>query len=580
MTSTNESSTEQRPHRRVRIWRTLEPWARVSLVGLGVSAILALALAWYIPHQVEEVFLQSMADANEDLTLVLISSTTGNATHELDVEFLDSHVTELIERDRFIRTKLWSVDGLILYSDEKRLVGEHFVPDEDFVNMTGAEWHISDLTAEENRYERDLGADRLLETYVPIFDGDEVGSVWEVYESLEEFDEAIATVQRNVWLAVGIGLVTLAGFLAAAFGALITTAENRRSDAENRSKELQDLLELARLSRQTVSSKGFAEEAVEFLIRDDDVTGVCLVRLGDNGYEVLARSGDLDDLGADRLETNRAQDEPIEADPGVSHVHSENYRLWVSHSDAPVHRTDTALQAMLEEVAVGIDKARLYEELEANRAHIELIMERMLEAQEEERRTTVAEIHDGLAQDLYRVLFGIRGCLNSSEQDTTEELVRLEELVADSSRQLRRLLQEIHPSVVDDVGLAASLQTLAERTEAHNDMQVELHIGMFTEPEYEKRMALFRIAQEALVNSVKHSGSNQASMAIFQRNGAIVLAVTDEGEGIDDEDGDGLGMWIMKERAEAQGGIVSITSSSSGTTVEVSIPNEVDDANN
>ncbi len=566
MTSTNEPLTEQKSPHRGRIWGTLEPWARVSLVGVGVSAILALALAWYIPHQVEEVFLQSMADANEDLTLILISSTTGNATHELDFELLDSYVTELIERDRFIRTKLWSVDGMVLYSEEQRLVGERFIPDEDFANLTSAEWHISDLTAEENKYERDLGADRLLETYVPIFEGGEVSSVWEVYESLEEFDEAIATVRRNVWLAVGIGLVTLAGFLVAAFGALITTAENRRSDAENRSKELQDLLELARLSRQTVSSKGFAEEAVEFLIRDDDVTGVCLVRLGGNGYEVLARAGDLD--------------EPMEATPGVSHVHSENYRLWVSHSDAPVHRTDTALQAMLEEVAVGIDKARLYEELEANRAHIELIMERLLEAQEEERRTTVAEIHDGLAQDLYRVLFGIRGCLNSSEQDTTEELVRLEELVADSSRQLRRLLQEIHPSVVDDVGLAASLQTLAERTEAQNDMQVELHIGMFTEPEYEKRIALFRIAQEALVNSVKHSGSNQASMAIFQRNGAIILAVTDEGEGIRDEDGDGLGMWIMKERAEAQGGIVSITSSNSGTTVEVSIPNEVDDAIN
>jgi len=369
MTSTKESRTEERSPRRVRIWRTLEPWARVSLVGLGVSAILALALAWYIPHQVEEVFLQSMADANADLTLILISSTTGNGTHELDVELLDSYVTELIERDRLIRAKLWSVDGMILYSDEKRLIGERFVPDEDFVNMTGPEWHISDLTAEENRYERDLGADRLHETYVPVFEGGDVGSVWEVYEPLEEFDEAIATVRRNVWFAVGIGLVTLAGFLAAAFGALITTAENRRSEAENRSKELQDLLELARLSRQTVSSKGFAEEAIQFLIRDDDVTGVCLVRLGDNGYEVLARAGDLDHLGVDRLETHSALDEPIESTPAVSHVHSENYRLWVGHSEAPVHRTDTALQAMLEEVAVGIDKARLYEELEANRAH-------------------------------------------------------------------------------------------------------------------------------------------------------------------------------------------------------------------
>jgi len=132
--------------------------------------------------------------------------------------------------------------------------------------------------------------------------------------------------------------------------------------------------------------------------------------------------------------------------------------------------------------------------------------------------------------------------------------------------------------VIDDVGLAASLHSLAERTEAQNDMTVELHMGKFPEPEYEKRMAIFRIAQEALVNSVKHSGANRVSMAIFQRNRAIILAVTDEGEGFRDESGDGLGMWIMKERAEAQGGTVSITSNDGGTTVEVSIPNEVDHA--
>ena len=125
---------------------------------------------------------------------------------------------------------------------------------------------------------------------------------------------------------------TLAGFLAAAFGALIATAEKRRSEAERRSKELQSLLELARISGQTLGSTALAEDAVQFLIDDDDISCVCLVHLGDGGPKVLAQAGDLDNCGFQRLgRDDPGLVRPSESVEGISHVRRENYGLRVCH---------------------------------------------------------------------------------------------------------------------------------------------------------------------------------------------------------------------------------------------------------
>src|SRR5205814_721126 len=87
----------------------------------------------------------------------------------------------------------------------------------------------------------------------------------------------------------------------------------------------------------------------------------------------------------------------------------------------------------------------------------------LVSAQEDERKRIVGEIHDGLGQDLHRVLFGLRGCRSGAGDDVGEELARLEQVVEQSSRTLRRLLQDLRPSTIDDVGLVASLRSLADR---------------------------------------------------------------------------------------------------------------------
>ncbi len=563
---------------RRRLWTALEPWAKIALVGLVVSGVLAIVLASYIPREVEQRFLETKAESIVDLTSILVAVTTEYGEYGVDLGALESHVAQLSESGRFVRAKLWSLDGTILYSDEAGLIGQTFLPDEDFHSMTEAEWHISNLLVEENVFERDLGYERLLETYVPVFVDGEVTFIWEVYEPLDDFDEAIASVRVKVWTAVGSGLAILTGFLIVIFGGLVSSRERGRLQAEHRSSELESLLEIARLSAQTASPDTIARDVVEFLFSAPDILCACLVRFDGKGGKsrTLAQSGSPDSCGL------RTPDEDIDIPthpqafgPTTSHVRREDYGLWICHTERAVNRTEAVLQAMLEETVIGIEKAQLHEELEANKAHVERIMQRLVDAQDEERRSTVAEIHDGLAQDLYRVLFGIRGCLTATEEVRHAELLRLERLIAASSRDLRTLLQQMHPTVVDDVGLGPSLRSLGQRIQAEYGIVIELELGRFDEPPYDKRMAIYRIVQEALINAAKHSGSDSVRVRIKQRPGMLSAGVQDQGRGIIDNSGDGLGIWVMRERAESQGGSLKIETGEHGTTIEAWIPLEV-----
>ncbi len=172
------------------------------------------------------------------------------------------------------------------------------------------------------------------------------------------------------------------------------------------------------------------------------------------------------------------------------------------------------------------------------------------------------------------MLFSIRGCLTGERAEVVDELHKLEGLVSVSSGKLRRLLQELHPSLINDIGLAASLRSLVGRMRDQYDLRVELHLADFPEQSEASRMALFRIAQEALMNIVKHSGSRMARLSVTTDDGHITLEVVDYGIGNSERRGDGLGMWLMRERAEVLGGSFEVVSAAGGTTIRARIPVE------
>jgi signal transduction histidine kinase len=217
----------------------------------------------------------------------------------------------------------------------------------------------------------------------------------------------------------------------------------------------------------------------------------------------------------------------------------------------------------------------LYDSLKASQGEQRRLTAELVSAHEEERKWVVGEIHDGLGQDLHTILFRLRGSRSGTPEEERDELERAEVQVEQSIVQLRRLLQDLRPSTLEDVGLVASLRGLADRAWQQHGLRVEVKADGVTEPPVPVRVAVFRIAQEALRNVVKHTAADQAEVELRRQAGYLTLRVSDLGAGgAASGEGEGLGIWLMRERAEALGGVLQVGSSKRGTTVTAHVPVE------
>ena len=546
-------------------WRDLGLWARFSIAGIAVAAILAVGLGWYIPNWVGDRFLETQATADQTVLSALTETEAIVVTEGSNYEALDTFVDSGLLRGDFVRVKLWAPDGTILYSDDPALIGKRFEPDQDFENLLEPSSHVSDLSADENEFERDRFDSGLLETYVPVRSTDgELLAVWEVYHLLDDHDAAVNEIRRTVRLTVAAGLGLLAIFLVSVFGGLVASVQQRRREAEGRSADLSTLLNIVRSTADTLDRDEIIDETVRQLYALAAFQWVTLTQSDQAGESRLlaAAGGSASAIPGVREYTSECA--PLEAITSLD-TGSLVMAGCVRSSDDQ-EAAEALLQATVEELGVSIHRADLYEDLEKSRARLQDVMQRLVSAQENERQRIVGEIHDGLGQDLHRVLFGIRGCLSGDRSEVEAELRKLEELVSTSSGKVRRLLQELHPSMINDIGLAASLRSLVERLRNEYELRVDLHLSGFPEPAEPTRIALFRIAQEALMNVVKHSGTRLARLSVTSDDGCITLEVADVGVGISDRRGVGLGMWLMRERAEALGGLFEVKSSAGSTT--------------
>ena len=196
------------------------------------------------------------------------------------------------------------------------------------------------------------------------------------------------------------------------------------------------------------------------------------------------------------------------------------------------------------------------------------------------------DLHDGIGQSLTSLLLGLRA---AAEVPTLEEararLGDLRGITAALLDEVRRLARGLRPSVLDDLGLAAALEHLAaEYTHAHG-IAVDVvapDLALARLPA-EVETALYRIAQEALTNVLKHAAAKAVSLVVRRELGGssgVHLTVEDDGRGFDSDvrlqapgTAIGLGLLDIRERAALLNGAVTIESRlGSGTTVHVCIP--------
>ncbi|ART73951.1 ATPase [Mycobacterium dioxanotrophicus] len=266
---------------------------------------------------------------------------------------------------------------------------------------------------------------------------------------------------------------------------------------------------------------------------------------------------------------------PMETDPGglvgVLNVHTVNRREFGER--------DVELLVVIGRLIAGaLHQARLHRQLVARERAHENFVEQVIEAQEIERRRLAGDIHDGISQRLVTLSYRLDAAARAVDdaRALAEQLDKARELVDLTLQEARAAISGLRPPVLDDLGLAGGLASLA-RSIPGIDLEVEL--AETRVPDHIE-LALYRIAQECLQNVVKHADASRARLTFTLEDNVARLEIVDDGKGFDtfehplgsDEMG-GYGLLSMAERAEIVGGRLNIRSRpGAGTAVTASIP--------
>jgi PAS domain S-box-containing protein len=221
--------------------------------------------------------------------------------------------------------------------------------------------------------------------------------------------------------------------------------------------------------------------------------------------------------------------------------------------------------------------------LRASSLQLQALSRRLVELQESERKDLARELHDRIGQNLTALNINLN-ILGSSlpPQAGDEPRARLEDskaLVESTTAAIGNILSELRPPMLDEHGLALALDWYARQVSARAGIPLAVrNLAPGERPAPEAEIALFRIAQEALNNIVKHARASRAGITLERRGSEYVMRVEDDGVGFDAGEEraarrPGLGMAIMRERAQAVGGRFEVRAQSgSGTRLAVRVP--------
>jgi signal transduction histidine kinase len=203
--------------------------------------------------------------------------------------------------------------------------------------------------------------------------------------------------------------------------------------------------------------------------------------------------------------------------------------------------------------------------------------ERLVVAREEERRRLRRDLHDGLGPTLAALTLQV-DTMRNRWPDASDELVVLRDEIQATVKDVRRLVEGLRPPALDELGLGDAVRQLAARLSRDGNLHMELELGEPLPPlPAAVEVAAYRIVQEALTNTVRHSEAASCEVRVCARDGIVVLQVADDGVGVPaGVNGDGLGLHSMRERAEEIGGTLQVeTVPGSGTRVVATLPTTI-----
>ncbi len=204
-------------------------------------------------------------------------------------------------------------------------------------------------------------------------------------------------------------------------------------------------------------------------------------------------------------------------------------------------------------------------------------LRRVVSGQELERRRLARELHDETGQALTSILLGLRAVEEAgSEQDMSAAAANLRDLVVGTLQDVRRLAMQLRPKALDDFGLVAAVERLAQTFSEASAIRVDLEAQLGEERlPAEVETTLYRIVQEALTNIVKHAGASRVSILLVRRSGTATVVIEDDGQGFDPADlrEERMGIVGMRERVELHEGRLRVESTpGAGATVVAEVP--------
>jgi PAS domain S-box-containing protein len=229
--------------------------------------------------------------------------------------------------------------------------------------------------------------------------------------------------------------------------------------------------------------------------------------------------------------------------------------------------------------AVEVAK-RSEEQLLQGTRQIRALAARLLTAQESERRRISLLLHDDVSQNIAAIglsISSLKRKLPATNEELIAQLDRLGAQAHDLTTQIRRLSHQLHPDVLEQLGLVAALNSYVIEFGHKERIEIEFVTDVGSDPlPFEVSVCIYRVALEALQNISLHSGARTASVSLKEEHGYLVLEVSDSGKGFDVErarGGSGIGLLSTEERVKFLKGTVDIRSDQhSGTVLTARVP--------
>lgn len=251
-------------------------------------------------------------------------------------------------------------------------------------------------------------------------------------------------------------------------------------------------------------------------------------------------------------------------------------RVWRGDLDA---RVPPSLVADRDMARVGRTINLLLGGLTSDRARMRRLASQVISAQDEERARIARELHDSTAQSLTAIVLQ----LSAAARDATDpalagRLTEIKTMAGSALEEVRSLSHRVHPRVLDDLGLAAALQWLARQARDSSGLFVTVDaVGELASLPPSVASALYRVAQEALTNAVRHAAPTTVAITIRAHETGATLEVVDDGRGFDPAEAEarrpGMGLFAMRERMSLVDGRLEVMSTpGAGTRVVAWVP--------